>query len=129
MNLHSRVLDYGLSIITSEADTFVICTQEPTTYDEAWLTEVEGGFKIGHKQTYPDPLYDSPEDSDLGRKVVVLEFIDGEVLANAVAAYWAVLDTINERLLASGPLYGEVSVTNGEAFEIATCDIEIPSSG
>ena len=117
--LNDRVLDNGLSVLDTEANRLDICSSEPSSYSEATSTYTLGnkaGISIG-----------SPEArSPSGRKVVVAEISGGSVTGTGTAAYWAITDTANSRLLAAGSLSSSQAVTSGNTFSLATFEIGIP---
>lgn len=117
--LNDRVLDFGLSVLDTEANRLDICSSEPSSYSEATSTYTLGnktGISVG-----------SPEArSPSGRKVAVAEISGGSVTGTGTAAYWAISDTSNSRLLAAGSLSSSQAVTSGNTFSLATFDIGIP---
>ena len=95
--LNDRVLDNGLSALTSEADELIICSAEPATFAEADAT-----YALGSKAspTVGAPAARAPS----GRKVTVSAITDGTVFATGTATHWALVDTSNSRLLAANSL-------------------------
>ncbi|MDI6770104.1 MAG: hypothetical protein QMD04_10585, partial [Anaerolineales bacterium] len=61
-----------------------------------------------------------------GRKVTVPSISDGAVTATGTATHYAVVDTANSRLLATGALSASQVVTNGNTFTLTAFDIGIP---
>lgn len=117
--LNDHVLDNGLSVITSDADKLVICSQQPATYAEANAT-----YALGEKE---GPTVSSPTDGvSSGRRVIVSAIADGDVTATGTATHWALLDTVNERLLAANTLSASQAVTNGNTFTLGEFSITIP---
>lgn len=119
--LDDRVLDQGLTILDTEANRLDICSQEPATYAEATSTYSLGrstGLSIG------SPVNRSPS----GRRVVVASVIDGVVTSTGTATYWAIVDTVNSRLLAAGLLDNPASVTSGNGFALDSFDVGIPDT-
>lgn len=117
--LNDRVLDNGLSALTSEANKLTICNAEPANYTEANAT-----YALGSKTspTVGAPAARAPS----GRKVGVSAISDGVVGASGTATHWALVDTVNSRLLAAGALTASQAVTNGNAFTLTGFDIGIP---
>lgn len=117
--LHDDVLDNGLSELTRNGNRLDICSQEPTTFEEATDT-----YSLGNKTgiTIGSPSARSPS----GRKVTVGAITDGDVTDTEDAAYWAITDTVGERLLAAGSLASSQTVTNGNSFSLQAFDIGIP---
>lgn len=114
-------LDAALAAINDGTRIDICQTSEPTTYTEATSTLTVGnktGLTVG-----------APEDmAGGGRKVVVPAITDGTVTATATAAYWALTDVANTRLLAAGALSASQAVTSGNPFTLGAIDIGIPDA-
>ena len=121
-----RVLDLGLNVLDTEANRLDICHTEPTTNAQATST-----YTVGNKTSLS---IGAPEArTPTGRKVVVAAITDGAVTATSTGAsddaqYWAITDTGNSRLLATGSLAAAQMVTNGNVFTLAAFDIGIPGA-
>lgn len=117
--LDNRVFDNGLTILDTEANKVLVTSQEASTYTEANSTYAMGNstsLSIG-----------APADrSGGGRKVAVASITDGSVSATGTATHYALVDTNNSRLLATGALTASQAVTSGNTFTLATFDIGIP---
>jgi hypothetical protein len=74
----------------------------------------------------PDQSGFTPVTGSPGRFVSSNAFSDGSVTAGGTVAAWAVVDSVNSRLLATGPLTGGGSVTSGEAFSLGVITIRLP---
>lgn len=118
--LADRVFDNGLSVLDTEANRLDICSQEPATYAEATST-----YTLGNKTSLS---VGAPADRvGGGRRVTVAEITDGSVTGTDDATHWAITDTGNSRLLATGALSGGgQSVTSGNTFTLPAFDIGIP---
>ena len=117
--LNDRVLDNGLTVLDTEANRLDICSQEPATYTQAITT-----YSLGNKTS---PSVGAPTDrSPTGRKVVVAAISDGSTTGTGTATHYALVDTVNSRLLAAGPVSVSKAVTPGNAFTLAAIDIGIP---
>ena len=118
-SLGDRVFDAGLNTLDTEANKITITSQEATTYTEANATYALGSstsLSIG-----------SPADrSGGGREVTVSAISDGSVSGTGTATHYAIVDTVNSRLLATGSLNASQSVTSGNTFTLATFKIGIP---
>jgi len=119
--LNDRVLDFGLDVLDTEANRLDICSQEPTTFGQA---TTDGTYSLGNKTSLSigSPAARSPS----GRKVTVAQITDGAVTETATATHWAITDTVNSRLLATGSLSAGQLVTDGNTFTLAAFDIGIP---
>jgi hypothetical protein len=116
-----RVLDLGLNVLDTEANRLDICSSEPTTYAAA-----TGSASLGNKTSLSvgSPAARSPS----GRRVTVAAINDGTVTGTGTASHWAITDTANSRLLATGTLSASQSVTSGNTFTLAAFDIGIPGA-
>lgn len=116
--LGDRVFDNGLTVLDTEANRLDICSQEPTTYTAATAT-----YSLGNKTSL---AIGAPADrTGGGRKVTASAFTDGTVTATGTATHYAIVDTTNSRLLATGSLTSQ-AVTSGNTFSLGTFDIGIP---
>ena len=118
-SIADRVLDNGLTVLDTEANKITVTSQESTTYASANSTHPLGSstsLSIG-----------SPADrSGGGREVTVAAVTDGSISATGTASHYAILDTSNTRLLATGSLSASQSVTSGNTFTLASFKIGIP---
>ncbi len=118
--LNDRIYDNGLTVLDTEANVLHICNAEPSTYAAATTTNSLGSktsLSIGA------PGAGSPN----GRKVTVAAISDGSVSTNGTASHWAIVDTVNSRLLAAGPLAAAQVVTAGNPFTTPAFDIRVPA--
>lgn len=117
--LGDRVFDNGLTVLDTEANRLDICSQEPTTYAQATST-----YTLGNKTT---PTIGAPADrAGGGREVTVSAISDGAVTGTGTATHYAITDTVNSRLLATGSLSASQAVTNGNTFTLTSFKIGIP---
>lgn len=120
--LNDRVFDNGLTVLDTEANRIDICSTEPTTYTQATST-----YTLGNAASTAYPGISAPADrTGGGRKVTVSAVTNGTVTATGTAAYYAITDTVNSRLLATGTISNSQSVTNGNTFTLSSFDIGIP---
>ena len=117
--LNDRVFDNGLTVLDTEGNRIDVTSQEATTYAEATTTYTLGSstsLSIG-----------APADrSGGGREVTVAAISDGSVSGTGTATHYAIVDTSNSRLLATGTLSASQSVTTGNTFTLAAFAIGIP---
>ena len=117
--LNDRVFDNGLTVLDTEANKIVITSQEATTYTEANSTSALGdstSLSIG-----------APADrSGGGREVTVAAITDGSVTGTGTATHYAIVDTVNTRLLATSTLTASQAVTTGNTFTLSAVAIGIP---
>jgi len=117
--LNDRVFDNGLTVLDTEANRIDITSIEATTYAEATSTNTLGNstsLSIG-----------APADrAGGGREVTVAAITDGAVTNTGTATHYAIVDTVNSRLLATGSLTASQSVTSGNTFTLSSVAIGIP---
>lgn len=117
--LNDRVFDNGLTVLDTEANKITITSQEVTTYTEGNAT-----YALGNSTSLSISV---PADrTGGGRKVTVSAISDGSVTATGTATHYAILDTVNSRLLAAGSLNASQAVTSGNSFTLTSFDIGIP---
>lgn len=118
-SIADRVLDNGLTVLDTEANRVDLTSQEATTYAEATSTYTLGnkvGISVG-----------SPVDrTGGGRKVTLAAISDGSITAGGDATHYAIVDTVNSRLLVAGTLTASQSVSAGNSFSLEALDIGIP---
>lgn len=118
-SLNDRVFDNGLSVLDTEANKITITSAEATTYTEGNAT-----YALGNTTSISIA---APSDrTGGGRKVTVSAVTNGSVTANGTATHYAILDTTNSRLLATGSLTASQVVTSGNTFTLSAFDIGIP---
>src|SRR6478736_9136695 len=100
--LHNRIRDKGLEILVAEANLFVVCSQEPGTYAQAFNTAASSGYRLGSRAA---PSLSISDSTPTGRRVVMAAFTNGTVDASGGGSAnmrWALLDTVGQTLLATG---------------------------
>jgi len=118
-SLGDRVFDEGLTVLSDEANKITITSQEATTY-----TDGNSTYALG--STTSVTIGQPTDRSGAGREVTVSAVSDGSVSATDTATHYAILDTTNSRLLATGSLSASQSVTDGNSFTLASFKIGIP---
>ena len=117
--LNDRVFDNGLTVLDTEANAIHITSQEAADYTGATST-----YTLGNSTSLS---IGAPQDrSGGGREVVVAAITDGSVTATGTATHYAIVDTVNSRLLATGSLSASQSVTSGNTFTLSSVSIGIP---
>ena len=116
--LDNRVFDNGLTVLDTEANAIHVTSAEATSF--ANVSSVTLGnstsLSIGAPQDRPGG----------GRQVVVAAITDGSVTGTGTATHYAIVDTSNSRLLATGSLTASQSVTSGNTFTLSSVAIGIP---
>jgi hypothetical protein len=117
--LNDRVFDNGLTVLDTEANAIHITSSEAASYADATSTLTLGNstsLSIG-----------APQDrTGGGREVVVAAITDGSVTGTGTATHYAIVDTGNSRLLATGSLTASQAVTSGNTFTLSSVAIGIP---
>lgn len=117
--LNDRVFDNGLTVLDTEANKILITSAEATTYTEANST-----YALGNSTSLS---IGAPADrSGGGRQVTVAAITDGSVTTTGTATHYAIVDTVNSRLLAAGALSASQAVTSGNTFTLTSTTIGIP---
>ena len=125
-SISDYVLDAALSKLDTEANAIHITSQEATTYTEA--TSTSSGYSLGSATSISigapqDRMVNSAAD---GREVVLANVTGGNVSTNGTADTFAIVDTTNNRLLATGALASSQTVTSGNTFTLTGISIGIP---
>lgn len=117
--LNDRVFDNGLAVLDTEANEIHITDSEAADFNDATSTSSLGNsasLSIG-----------APQDrSGGGREVIVAAITDGSVTGSGTATHYAIVDSANSRLLATGSLTASQSVTSGNTFTLSSVAIGIP---
>lgn len=118
-SLNDRVLDNGLSVLNTEPNKILITSQEATTY-----TEANDTYALGNSTSLS---IGNPQDrTGGGREVEVTAISDGSVTGTGTATHYAIVDTVNTRLLATGSLNASQAVTSGNTFTLGLFTVGIP---
>jgi len=118
-SINDRVLDEGLSTLSSEANRVDITSAESTTFAEASSTQTLGN-------TTSITISAPADRTGGGRKVTLSAISGGSVTATGTATHYAITDTTNSRLLVTGALTAAQSVTTGNTFSLEALDVGIP---
>ncbi len=117
--LNDRVFDNGLTVLDTEANKILVTSQEATTYTEANAT-----YALGNSTSLS---IGAPQDrSGGGREVIIAAITDGSVTGSGTVTHYAIVDTVNTRLLATGSLVATQVVTSGNTFTLSSVAIGIP---
>lgn len=117
--LNDRVFDNGLSVLDTEANAIHVTSQEAADYTGATST-----YTLGNSTSLS---IGAPADrTGGGREVTVAQITDGSISGTGTATHYAIVDTVNSRLLATGALTASQSVTSGNTFTLASFKIGIP---
>lgn len=117
--LNDRVFDNGLSVLDTEANAIHVTSQEAADYAGATST-----YTLGNSTSLS---IGAPADrTGGGREVTVAQITDGSITGTGTATHYAIVDTVNSRLLATGALTASQSVTTGNTFTLASFKIGIP---
>jgi len=117
--LSNRVFDNGLTVLDTEANKILVTSQEATTYTEANAT-----YALGNSTSLS---ISAPADrTGGGREVTVSAISDGAVTGTGTVTHYALVDTSNSRLLATGSLTASQAVTSGNTFTLGAFTVGIP---
>ena len=116
--LDNRVFDNGLTVLDTEANAIHITSAEATSYANV------ASVTLGNSTSLS---IGAPQDrSGGGREVVVAAITDGSVTGTGTATHYAIVDTVNSRLLATSTLTASQSVTSGNTFTLSSVAVGIP---
>jgi hypothetical protein len=118
------VLNNGLVALQQQATHIYICSQEPTDYPTATSTYALGNKNFGTGLALTGPTTRTPN----GSKVTTVAVTDGAVTGTGNAARWAIVDSVNLRLLVDNDLAATQGVTAGNVFSLPAFDFGIPGS-
>jgi hypothetical protein len=118
------VLDNGLLQFKNLATHIYICSQQPTDYASATTTYALGNKNFGAGLALTGPVARTPD----GRKVTTVAVTDGSVTGTGTATRWAIVDSVNSRLLVDNDLAASQAVTAGNVFSLPAFDFGIPGS-
>ena len=117
--LNNRVFDNGLSVLDLEANEIHVTSQEAADYTGATST-----YSLGSSSSLS---IGAPQDRvGGGREVVVAAISDGLISANGTVTHYAIVDTANSRLLATGEITVPQVVTSGNTFTLSSITVGIP---
>lgn len=117
--LNNRVFDNGLTVLDTEANKILVTSQEAITYTEANAT-----YALGNSTSLS---ISAPADrTGGGREVTVSAISDGAVTGTGTVTHYALVDTSNSRLLATGSLTASQAVTSGNTFTLGAFTVGIP---
>ena len=116
--LNDRVFDNGLTVLDTEANAIHITSAEATDFANVSTVTLGNSTSLS---------IGAPADrAGGGREVTVAAITDGSVTGTGTATHYAIVDTINSRLLATGSLSASQAVTSGNTFTLSSVDIGIP---
>jgi hypothetical protein len=116
--LDNRVFDNGLTVLDTEANVIHVTSAEATSFANV------ASVTLGNSTSLS---IGAPQDrSGGGREVVVAAITDGSITGTGTATHYAIVDTVNSRLLATGSLTASQSVTSGNTFTLSSVAIGIP---
>tara|TARA_R110000737_G_scaffold161509_1_gene189355 strand:+ start:165 stop:536 length:372 start_codon:yes stop_codon:yes gene_type:complete len=117
--LDNRVFDNGLTVLDTEANKLLITSQEAASFTEANAT-----YALGNTTSLS--IAAPSNRTGGGREVVAAAISDGSVTGNGTATHYAIIDTVNSRLLATGSLTTSQVVASGNTFSLGSFTIGIP---
>jgi hypothetical protein len=118
------VLDNGLLGLIATATHIYICSQQPVDYPSATSTYALGNQNFGAGLAMTGPTNRSPN----GRQATTVAVTSGTVTGTGTATRWAIVDSVNSRLLVDNDLAASQPVTAGNVFSIPAFNFGIPGS-
>jgi hypothetical protein len=116
--LDNRVFDNGLTVLDTEANAIHITSAEASSFANV------ASVTLGNSTSLS---IGAPQDrAGGGREVVVAAITDGSVTGTGTATHYAIVDTVNSRLLATSTLTASQSVTSGNTFTLSSVAVGIP---
>jgi hypothetical protein len=116
--LNNRVFDNGLTVLSTEANVIHITSAEASDFSNVATVTLGNSTSLSIA---------SPTDrSGGGREVIVAAITDGSVTGTGTATHYAIVDTVNSRLLATATLTASQAVTSGNTFTLSSVAIGIP---
>lgn len=122
MPLHNDVRDSGLTIIDTLVNEIHICSSDPGVVTYSNLATVT----LGKKAATAGTLVGAPANHTTGRKVTTAAITDGSVTATGTASHFALVDTVNTRVLATAALSASQAVTLNNTFTLTEQYVAIP---
>lgn len=119
--LDNRVYDNGLTVLDTEVNLLHICSSEPSTFGGV------SGVTLGNVAIGAGDIGAPGAGSPNGRQVTVSAKTGGSVTGTGTASHYALVDTVNSRLLAAGALSASQGVTSGNTFSTGSFTIRIPA--
>jgi len=117
-------LNNGLIALQQQATHIYICSAEPADYNAATVTLALGNKNFGAGNAITGPTARTPN----GSKVTTVAVTDGTVTGTGTAARWAIVDSVNSRLLVDNDLAASQAVTSGNIWSLPAFDFGIPGS-
>jgi len=116
--LNDRVFDNGLSTLDLEANVIHVTSAEATDFANVAAVTLGNSTSLS---------IGAPQDrTGGGREVVVAAISDGAITGTGTATHYAIVDTVNSRLLATSTLTASQAVTSGNTFTLSSVAIGIP---
>jgi len=123
MTLYAPALDGGLNALHNNVNSIYLCNAEPNNYNDAVNTLALGNANPGAGGTVLAPNDALPN----GRIVRTIEITNGQSIVTGIAVAWALVDTVNKVLYASGLLSSSLAITVGNPFSLSAFSITFPA--
>jgi hypothetical protein len=117
LTLGSRVLDRGLDALRTEADKLITMSGVPTDYADAIAKQLgEAAVSFGAVQ----------DNAGGGRKITCAAISNGTITTGGgTVTQWAVIDSVNSRLLVDGDLTGDQATVAGQTWTLDSITIAL----
>jgi hypothetical protein len=116
--LNDRVFDNGLTVLSTEANVIHITSAEASDFSNVATVTLGNSTSLS--------IANPTDRSGGGREVIVAAITDGSVTGTGTATHYAIVDTVNSRLLATATLTASQAVTSGNTFTLSSVAIGIP---
>jgi hypothetical protein len=115
------VIDNGLGALHTLADHIHLLPFAPNTYADVTTNT------LGNKSWSPGGAVGAPfaASDGNGRTVSTTTFSDGTMTADGAATKWAIVDSVNSRLLANGSLSQTFQVKSGDQFLMVSFNLTL----
>lgn len=117
-SVHNDVLDAAWDYLAANCDKMVLCSQEPTTFEEANATYALADVAMDSGD------FANADGDTSGRKVTVAAQNAVDVDASGTSNHVALLDTVNSKLLYVCTHTGQ-ALTSGNTVNIGAWEAEI----
>jgi len=117
------VADNGLNELYNNATAIYLCSATPGSYNDAVSV-----YALGYQNYGAQATVGAPNDVPNGRMVVTAQIVTGIVIVTGLATAWAIVDTVNQNLLAFGAMSSPLSLQVGNSFALNPFSITLPLS-
>lgn len=114
------VLNNGLLGLVSAANAIYLLSNTPTTWTEALTT-----YNLGVKVLGAGSTVGAPSDWTNGRQVDSVAVTGGSITTSGTVTRWAIVDSVNSRLLVNGAVSPSAAATSGQNWALPAVTIRL----